>query len=915
MPISKSEAKEKIKKLIERYEQVKKSHQTKTYDEANTRKDFIMPLFQILGWDIHNELIKREVVEEATVVKGRVDYSFRINNIPQFLLEAKALKINLEKPEWAEQAVNYGWNKGIPWVVLSNFEKLKLFNSDWKVDKPKPNLEFSYQDYIERFDHLWLLSKEASKTKELDKLLSQFGITAKRINVNEKLAEDLVNWRNNLTDNLSKWNTGYSTSEIEEAVQRILDRLIFVRVVEDREIEDKILWQAFQKWEADKYQPYNFIKALVPIFRGFDKKYNSNLFLPHPCEKLDTEGEPFQKIVPELYGNREAGVKYRFDAIGADVLGSVYEQYLGHVQRREGDKSKRKKQGIYYTPTYIVDYIVQQTLGEALKEKTLMEIENIKVLDPACGSGSFLIKGFNVLDQKIAKLRVQKSSGPKAAFRKYNILRNNIYGVDLDPQAIEIARLNLLLRALEPNNKLPLLDNTKVGNSLISGEEKQLKKYFGKDYQDKNPFNWDKEFKEVFDQGGFDVIVGNPPYVSYYSRFSQKSPEVEPFLEYLRKTFRFPKYRRTSGRLNTVMFFIERGISLLKNGGRLGFIVDVNIFKKASRDIRRYILATCCIEKIAPDLVSFSEVVSGQVILVLRKEQDEEKRLRNKVAWIHDINDPSEISFIAQRDWADNKEHKFAFSPHLTLLSKIDGDTDTLGEVANVVTGVQIGGTETFKGRPVKEWFRLTQRKDENSIKRVDLKKLDRYSPIYYDGFINFDLTLASEATTQLERSAIVLKKYLPFIEGKKLLVRQSSPKIVATHSSEANCAEYSAFSVESDKVDPLFLLALLNSKLLTFYAQQKGIIEGRKGTQPQIRKEGLERLPIKKTSENSISKLSNLAGKMLKLNKDLQECAEDSDKFRGIKTEIEKVDKQIDQIVYELYNLTLEETRIVEEG
>ena len=195
MTVSKPEAKGKIKNLIERYEQVKKSHQRPKYDEANTRKDFIMPLFQALGWDVHSEIVEREVVEEANAIKGKVDYSFRLNDIPQFLLEAKSLKTNLDRPEWAKQSVTYGWNKGIPWVVLTNFEKLKLFNSEWKMTEPRPNLDLSYQDYLEKFDYLWLLSKEAFESNELDKLLSQLGITAKRVNVNEKLAEDLVRWR------------------------------------------------------------------------------------------------------------------------------------------------------------------------------------------------------------------------------------------------------------------------------------------------------------------------------------------------------------------------------------------------------------------------------------------------------------------------------------------------------------------------------------------------------------------------------------------------------------------------------------------------------------------------------------------------------------------------------------------------
>lgn len=901
MPISKPEAKEKIKNLIEKYEQVKESRQTKTYNEANTRKDFIMPLFQALGWDIHNELTKREVVEEAAAIKGRVDYSFRINNIPQFLLEAKALKINLEKPEWADQAVNYGWNKGIPWVVLSNFEKLKLFNSDWKVDKPKPNLEFSYQDYIKRFDHLWLLSKEASKTNELDKLLSQFGITAKRVDVNEKLAEDLIRWRNILTKNLSQWNDEVSVPEIEEAVQRILDRLIFIRVVEDREIEDKILWQTFQKWEANNRQPNNFIEALVPVFRDFDKKYNSNLFLPHLCEKLETEGEPFKEIISELYGNRETGVKYRFDAIGADVLGGVYEQYLGHVQQREGDRSKRKKQGIYYTPAYIVDYIVQQTLGEVLKEKSLMEIENIKVLDPTCGSGSFLIKAFDSLDQKLAELRVQKSSGQKAAFRKYNILKNNIYGVDLDSQAIEIARLNLLLRALEPDIKLPLLDNIKVGNSLISGEEKQLKKYFGKDYQDKKPFNWDEEFKEVFDQSGFDVIIGNPPWGATLS-----DEEKLYFKNY---------YTSARGIIDTFILFIEKASNLLRNGGYLGFILPDIILLKNYPAIRKHILDNFIIKTAVHSGMVFENVNLDSTILILKKETDKKIRSKNIIEVTKNVTNFEaqqwEKSKIKQQLFEENENYKFNLyltSENIKLKNKLDKLSIPLNIIGEAHEGIHSGN--------IRSKLFIDSEINHNSKKL--LFRGDEVFPylIKWGGkYVDYDTSIINK--NKGEYANLGKKEYF---EKPKILIRRTGDKITAALDENHFYASNNLFVFQNTKMkkyDPRYILSLLNSRLMTWYFLT---IQPRKGKLfAEVKIVHLNQFPIRKinflvsSEKYKHDNLVKLTNKMLKLNESLQKCAEDSDKHRDTKAEIEKIDKQIDQTVYKLFNLTSEEIGIVE--
>ncbi|PIV42755.1 MAG: hypothetical protein COX92_01060 [Candidatus Nealsonbacteria bacterium CG_4_10_14_0_2_um_filter_40_15] len=225
--MNKKEAKEEIKKIIAKYERLT-PREKKEYNEAMTRKDFILPLFDILGWDVYNSAIFNEVKEEESAVRGTVDYSFKLNNIPQFLLEAKALKVDLDKSEWAKQAVSYGWNMGIEWVILTDFEDLKLFNTSWKVDTPRPNLELSYKEYLSRFDDLWLFSKESFQKGELDKQTEKWGIRVKRVEVTEKLAKDLIEWRKELFDNFHQWNNNKTEEEIDEDVQRILDRFIFI---------------------------------------------------------------------------------------------------------------------------------------------------------------------------------------------------------------------------------------------------------------------------------------------------------------------------------------------------------------------------------------------------------------------------------------------------------------------------------------------------------------------------------------------------------------------------------------------------------------------------------------------------------------------------------------------------------------
>ena len=573
--MNKKEAREEIKKLIAKYEKLT-SKERKEYNEAMTRKDFILPLFHILGWDVYNDFMPNEVREEEPAVKGIIDYSFKLNNIPQFLLEAKSLKTDLDKTEWAKQTVSYGWNMGVEWVILTDFEGIKLFNANWKIDVPRPNLELTYKEYLNRFDDLWLFSKESFKRGELDKQTEKWGIKIKRVEVTEKLANDLIEWRKQLFHNLSLWNEDKSEEEIDEAVQRILDRFIFIRSCEDKRIEPPILWPAFQKWSQDEKRHPNFLKPLRPIFKEFDEKYNSNLFEPHFCEELDTEGDPFLKVVNGLYGDVESGVKYNFAAIKPDILGKVYEQYLGYILQKTAKKgedvgkTKRKKQGIYYTPTFIVDYIVQNALGPVLdKCKTIHDLKKIKVLDPACGSGSFLIKALNMINDRYKQLGNQGD-----VFTKMQILTENIYGVDIDEQAVEIARLNLLLNALDEQVKLPLLSNNiKNGNSLISGTDEELKKYFGKNFKEKKPFNWKEEFPGVFKQGGFDVIIGNPPYIK---EFINKSA-----FDGLHKTSYY------QGKMDIWTMFACVSIDLLKKGGTLSFIAPNNWVSNAGASIFR----------------------------------------------------------------------------------------------------------------------------------------------------------------------------------------------------------------------------------------------------------------------------------------------------------------------------------------
>lgn len=496
--MTKQEAKQKIAKLIEKYKNLIETKTIRSFNEAQTRNEFIEPLFEFLGWDMRNLENQGEVITEENVSKGRVDLSFRLNYIPVMFLEAKALRVNLDEWKWAKQAINYSWNKSVTWAILTDFEGIKVFNAEIPPKSLSRNLffELKWDEYLDRFDQLWLLSKESFEEKLLAEQAEKWGKLTKRKQVGEKLFEDLTNWRTKLTRDFKK-NNNVDEDALDEGVQKILDRLIFIRTAEDRQIEPNILLSVLREWETAGKKK-SVYKKLIDTFKRFDEDYNSKLFASHALEEWKASDKIIEEIIKGLYQTAD-GYRYDFSAISTDVLGGIYEQYLGYVQGKaqkdsKGKKSKRKSQGIYYTPKYIVEYLIEQTLGEVLKKAKKKDLLNIKILDPACGSGSFLISAYDKMLEAKNKLETQTG-----LFDKFEILKNNIYGVDLDEQAIEIARLNLLLRVLSQKTKLPTLShNIRIGNSLVDGKMEKLEEYFGEKWRKQKAFNWKEEFEEVF---------------------------------------------------------------------------------------------------------------------------------------------------------------------------------------------------------------------------------------------------------------------------------------------------------------------------------------------------------------------------------------------------------------------------------
>jgi len=901
------EAKEKIKNLIAKYEAEKIAEKISRYSEEETKRGFIEPLFEILGWDFSS---KEEITLEEQISGDRVDYGFYLNGRIKFYLEAKPLKADLYREDYAKQAIRYSWNKGVTWAVLTDFEGLIVFNalSPEKSLAGKKYLSFTYEEYLTRFDELWRLSKEAFAGDILDKEAEKVGKKLQKVSVTETLSKDLNECREILTEAFLQWNEKVDPHLIDEGVQKLLNRLIFIRCAEDREIEPHTLMPLIHEWKASgkagQVSPY---QAMVKKFRELDAIYNSNLFDEHPFEKWEEFSGATERVIDILYGKKNY-FEYDFSIIPADVLGNVYENYLGHQLKKSKQKEspgknlkKRKEQGIYYTPKFIVDYIVKNALGPVLdKCKSINDLQKIKILDPACGSGSFLVAAMNFLIKKYEEFGVKPDG-----FLKIQILQNNIYGVDLDQQAVELARLNLLLNTFDSQTKLPNLgSNIKNGNSLISGSEKELEKYFGKNYRDKKPFNWEDEFPEVFKipqpslsrglNSGFDVIIGNPPW----------GANIDKDAEYL--AFKYTE--STKAHKDSYKIFIDLALQKLKNSGRLGFISpNTFLYQPRYQDIKDLL------DKYNYTVLNLGENIFGNVqlpccVLVVEKEKGDE----------HIIIDLTKIAREELPSAILNTTPESAAKASAANNAIIKNTGLTFDEVFLLKdAGIQyasVGAGKAGKGKSD-----LPERIFQN-------KKDNIFDTPFYTGsniakggwFIDKNVSTWFRGNYKdivKENEWVHFTKEV-FDAPKKIVWRQTADTIYATI---MDFAGYFGKTIHAGLIKPEcekkfsyeYALAIFNSKYIDFIYRLKVLETGK--VFPQVKLKYLRDLPFVIGAKSQQKKISVLAEKMLVLNKEFRAEPENSDQWKKIKDEIAKTDKKIDEEVYGLYGLGEEERKIVE--
>ena len=636
---SKEESLEQLKVLISAFEREYAIYKTTQYSEAQLRIDFLNPLLKTFGWDVDNEQGKsqflREVIqeesidveEEDVVTKKNPDYTLRIQGIRKLFIEAKKVSIDLDKTNKpAFQTRRYGWNANLGISILTNFEILSIYDCRLKpVVNDSVNTarykSFHYSQFIVDFDELYrILSFQSIASGYIDEY---FSLAQKEtITFDEYFLKQIENWREGLAIDIIANNTGFNNEEINFLVQRLLNRIIFLRICEDREIE---------KYETLKHiKSYDELKAL---FVRSDKKYNSGLFdFIEDNFSLNIKINPgiLISIFNELYYPQSP---YDFSVVDPAILSQIYERYLGskinivddHTISVVQEPEVAASSGVVPTPKLIVRNIVNETFNPLFSGKSLQQIQQLKIADICCGSGTFLISAYDYFLEKIILSLVHMGGDNSQVIyktfdgsyhltmrAKHQILTDNIFGVDINPYAVEVAKFSLLLKLLENENAssiddflakydtkaLPNLDsNIKCGNSLIDDTYFTYKPEAIEDNSllfKIKPFNWNDEFDFLRQSNGFDAIIGNPPYVRIQNIAKFSSEEIFFFQN------KISGYEvAVSDAFDKYYLFIQRAIELLNDNGMLGYIVPHKFFiVKGGKFLRRFIIQKASIQKI-----------------------------------------------------------------------------------------------------------------------------------------------------------------------------------------------------------------------------------------------------------------------------------------------------------------------------
>jgi len=1018
--LTKEQAKKEIIKLVELFRYNLPQYEQEGYKEESVRNEFIDKLFFFFGWDINNseglpEQYKEVIRQETMKIEGRnkvPDYTFRLYSQRKFLVEAKKPFIDISKDSSSSfQLRNYGWNsEDIPLSILTNFKQFVIYDCRIKPnqrDSPSVAVLFNwtFEDYLKEFDKIWnILSFEEVRKGSFDKFVEESKDKKGTTEVNQEFLKDIEYFREILAKNIAIRNLDLDVPALNYVVQVTLDRILFLRICEDRDIES---YEKLKK-EIEKGDSY---RRLLDYTKYANEKYNSGIFDLNKdtiTSKIKVDDDILKKIVSKLYFPNS---QYQFDVIPIEILGRVYEQFLGeiirltpsHQAKVEIKEEVKKAGGIFYTPKYIVDYIVKNTVGKLIWGKTPKEIEKIKILDPACGSGSFLIGAYTcLLDYHLDYYSKTPKKYKKEIFQysdkvyylstetKKKVLMNNIFGVDLDPQAVEVTKLSLLLKVLEHETKetinqqqklfqervLPNLDNNiKCGNSLVGSEfyrNKQITLSNETINKRVNIFDWNDSkngFLDIMKSGRFDIIIGNPPYIQI-QKLTEFYPEETKFIQEFYNTAK-------DKNIDIYIPFIEKGLSLLKEKGFLGYICPNRFFnsdygKNLREHIKKYNLY---------HLVNFrhylvfknADTYTCLLFIQNNKQADylDYKEIRNlyktndsSMGFLlnskHDhgnlIIDKIKPHFLEKGKWYFMTEEERKIFDRIIKTQKFSECYEQ--NFQGLITGIDDiyilrliknkGKTKICYSKKLNKEVELESELlfniiGDDNIKQFTIEDSDSFIIFPYKNNklieqkgleINFPLiweylNIFKNNLKSREKNKFNNEKWYQYSRN-QALDKQELKKILIPHVIKnmrvafdskgkyfiKNVGVNGITLKDSIQEDVLYFLAILNSPISSFFISKTSIFLS--GGFYASNKQFAGEIPIKrinfldKAEKDKHDKLVNLISAIIK-SKNRINNIKNPNEYNLIERQIDSLQKEINNIIYELYGITKEEQEIIE--
>ncbi|WP_214041657.1 Eco57I restriction-modification methylase domain-containing protein [Methanoculleus sp.] len=978
--------------LVKRFDQYYTKYTSPSYNESQARKEFIDPFFEALGWDVNNrsgldERYKDVIHEDTVRVEASTkapDYSFRIGGMRKFFVEAKKPAVNLkENPEPAYQVRRYAWSAKLPVSLLTDFEEFIIYDC---TAKPSPADKASakrigyyrYTDYIEKWDEIAaIFSKHGILTGGYDDYVESLKLKKGgkgTAGIDDAFLAEIEGWRDILAKNIALRNRDLSVRELNAAVQKTIDRIIFLRICEDRGIEE---YGQLKRIAAGK----DIYEQLKGLFRYADDRYNSGLFHfstetgredpDNLTLSLSIDDKVLKQIIGHLY---YPDSPYEFSVFPADILGQVYEQFLGkvirltagHQARVEEKEAVRRAGGVFYTPTYIVKYIVQQTVGALVEGKDPKAVAGLHVLDPACGSGSFLLGAYQYLldwhlawymDNLVPLLKdgakmtdpavlaflpaksapVKRGRGRKkrgngdeyflpvyqmtdtdwrlTTEEKKRILLNNIYGVDIDPQAVEVTKLSLLLKVLEGEKSerigkqltitgervLPSLhNNIKCGNSLIGPDiynDVQVTLDDEETIFRINAFDWNRAFPTVMQAGGFDAVIGNPPWGALFSL---------PEQNYLRA-----KFSSANGRnIDSYAVFIEFGLKMLTNKGQLSYITPDTFLRKDDHLVlRNLVLNNYSIFEMIETGPVFSRVRDtwALVFRVANEKPTEKTAIAHRNISRFVVSAEERLDRFGKGDWDHSSHvHQSLWKNRPSQIFGYLSSVDDQKIIRKIEKWASLGDlSEIFSISRGEEGSKFALRENEGgNFFMVIPNDVGRYNT-------STGIQISRDLLTPTKVERYYSHPKIWIIRIQKMRWRQ---RLVCAFDERPNSAGMKTLQVivsnTDQRNDLVFLLGLLNSKLMNYYCTNF--------LADDMNKAYLQKLPIRTINPSNPADVARhdrmvaLVEKMLDLNKRLAaaKAPHEREVLAGM---IDATDREIDRLVYELYGLTEDEIAVVE--